>query len=356
MKLLAGYVSRTVLMAMLLVLSLLLGLDLVFSFIAELEDLKGNYQALQALQVVLLELPFRLCDMLPVAGLIGGIVGLGLLAGQSELTVMRASGVSVGRIVWWVMRPALLVVVAGLAVAQLVVPVASQQADIVKARSLGYEYQSGGLHSFWHREGDVFIHMQTVRPDAHLQEVSFYRLNDAGQLVSVTLAGQGKPLPPGGWALSGIREVRIQPSDGSARLLQPADYDWKPELTAGFLRLVTVSPEFLPLTSLHGYAGYLESQGLEADAYYLEFWKKALAPFATLSMVLIACSFIFGPLRSVTMGLRIVSGVLTGLGFRYLQDIFGYASLVYEFSPLAAAVFPIALCLAGGFWALSRIR
>ena len=53
-------------------------------------------------------------------------------------------------------------------------------------------------------------------------------------------------------------------------------------------------------------------------------------------MVLIACSFIFGPLRSVTLGLRIITGVLVGLVFRYGQDAAGFASLLMQ--PLAVAV------------------
>lgn len=355
MNLLANYVGRTVLGAMLLVLALLLGLDLVFSFIGELEDLKGKYQAWQALQVVILELPFRLCDILPVAGLIGGIVGLGLLAGQSELTVMRASGVSIVRIVWWVMRPALLLVVGGLLVAQFVVPPSHQQALTIKAVALGQDFRKGELSGFWHREGQTFIHIRTVHPDARLHALTLYDINEQGGLQGIRHAESGLPVASGGWRLAEISEVRLTP-EGAAGLHLRAVADWAPALTPGFLRLVTVSPEYLPLTSLYAYASYLDSQGLEADSYRLEFWKKALAPLATLSMVLIACTFIFGPLRSVTMGLRIVSGVLAGLGFRYLQDIFGYASLVYHFSPLIAALVPVTACLLAGMVALRRIR
>ena len=355
MNLLAAYVSRTVLSSMLLVLALLLGLDLVFSFIGELEDIQGSYQAAQALQVVALELPFRLCDVLPVAGLIGGIVGLGLLAGQSELTVMRSSGVSNSRIVWWALRPALLLVLAGLVVSQYVVPVSHERAQAVKAIAQGQDYQRGLLSGFWHREADDFIHIRTVRPDVGLHDVTFYHLDQTGQLAAFSHAGAGESQLAGGWKLRDLREVRLT-EEGSAVVHLRGDDLWQPKLTPAFLRLVTVSPEHLPLTSLYEYSRYLDSQGLEADSYRLEFWKKTLAPLATLSMVLIACTFIFGPLRSVTMGLRIVSGVLAGLGFRYLQDLFGYASLVYHFSPLVAAALPIAVCMAAGIVSLRRVR
>ena len=104
------------------------------------------------------------------------------------------------------------------------------------------------------------------------------------------------------------------------------------------------------------YSGHLADQEQAAQSYELQFWKKLLSPLAVFSMVLIACSFIFGPLRSVTLGLRIITGVLVGLVFRYGQDAFGYASLLFHWSPLLAVMLPIMLCLCAGVWSLYRVR
>jgi len=158
-----------------------------------------------------------------------------------------------------------------------------------------------------------------------------------------------------GWVLDEVASTQLQ-ADGSALVLQQSQMAWPSQLTPDFLRLVTLKPEYLSLTRLYRYAGYLQAQGLEAGVYFLEFWKKALAPLATLSMVLIACSFIFGPLRSVTMGLRILAGIFAGLLFRYGQDFLGHASLVYDFSPLLAAGAPIAVCVLIGGVAIARVR
>lgn len=354
MKILGRHVSITVFGAMFGVLFLLLGLDLVFSFIGELEDLKGHYQAPQAFLYVLLELPWRLSDITPVASLVGAIVGLGLLANQSELTVMRAAGVGIGRIVWWAIRPALLMVAMAMLVAQFAVPYCEAIAETGKSRALGESYQPGLLRGFWQKEGGDFVHVRTVYPDGRLEGVSFFRLLPDGTLSGYRQAATGIH-GDNGWRLDQVENLSIKPG-GQAGLGRMDTVRWETGLTPGFLRLVTVSPEYLSMTSLYHYAGYLDAQGLVSRIYYLEFWKKVLSLPATLSMVLIACSFIFGPLRSVTMGLRIIAGVMAGLGFRYLQDFFGYASLVYHFSPLLAAALPVALCLAAGVYALSRIR
>ena len=355
MSRLARYVGITVLSAMAIVLVLLLGLDVVFSFLGELEDLRDNYQSSQAFIYVLMTLPLRLYDMISVSALIGGIVGLGLLANHAELTVMRAAGLSVWRIVLWVMQPALLLVVASLCIAEYVVPVSQPKAEAYKAHALGQSVSSGELWGYWQKQGNTFVQMHNVSPDGVLHGVSFYQFSTDGVLVNKQFAQQGQYQQQNQWQLTQVSEHQIQ-ADGQVQTMQQSSKLWLSELTPDFLQLVTVSPEYLAPTRLYRYAEYLQGQGLVASQYFLEFWKKILAPIATLSMVLVACSFIFGPLRSVTMGLRLIFGIFAGLGFRYLQDFSGYASLVYHFSPLLAASVPIAICLFGGVWALARVK
>lgn len=355
MSLLNRYVSKIVLAAMLIVLVLLLGLDLVFSFLAELEDLHGNYQAPQAIYYSLLNIPFRFADIMPVAVLVGGIVGLGLLANNAELTVMRAAGLSVWRIVFWVMQPAMLLVVASLAVSEYVLPPAQIKAENYKAHALQKNVPTGELWGYWQKQDNTFVQMHNVSADGVLRGVTFYQFSPQGVLLQKQVAQQGIYQQNEQWQLTQITTYQMN-AEGNVSVSQQPSLVWHSALTPDFLKLVTASPEFLAPSRLYAYAHYIQLQGLVAAPYFLEFWKKILSPAATLSMVLIACSFIFGPLRSVTMGLRIIAGILMGLGFRYLQDFLGYASLVYDFSSLLAALLPITLSLLGGVWALQRVK
>jgi len=79
-----------------------------------------------------------------------------------------------------------------------------------------------------------------------------------------------------------------------------------------------------------------------------------LQPVVTAALVLMAISFIFGPLRSVTLGQRVFTGVLVGFTFRIAQDLLGPSSLVFGFSPLFAVLVPTAICALAGFWLLRR--
>jgi len=93
-------------------------------------------------------------------------------------------------------------------------------------------------------------------------------------------------------------------------------------------------------------------QNLNASQYMMSFWKKVLQPLSTVVLVLVAISFVFGPLRSVTMGFRVFSGLIVGLTFKYVQDLLGPSSLVFGFDPIFATLIPVFLCLALGAWLL----
>ena len=104
MRRLDRYIGSHVFLAIVAVLGIITGLALLFAFIDELNDIEGAYTLSDSAGYVALTAPRRLYDMLPMAALIGCLVGLGSLASNSELTVIRAAGVSIRRIVWAVMK------------------------------------------------------------------------------------------------------------------------------------------------------------------------------------------------------------------------------------------------------------
>ena len=345
MRKIDGYTMRTVGGAMLLVMVVVLSLDLIFAFIGELEDTRNNYQIPQALWYVLMTLPRRIYDYLPLGAFMGCLVGLGAMASSSELTVIRAAGVSLRRIVWSAMKPALIIVVIGVLIGEYVAPPAERYAQSEKAVALGAGQNVATAHGVWHREGNVFMHLNAVQPNGVLHGVSLFRFSEDMQLESSSFAAraiyQGDH-----WLLENVRTTHIAP-DGT-RLEKQQVLRWETGLTPSVLGVLIVKPENLSMSGLYTYASYLDAQDLNAAQYWLAFWKKALMPLGTAVMVLVAISFIFGPLRSVTMGFRVFTGLLVGLLFKYMQDLLGPMSVVYGFNPMLAVVIPILISAAVG--------
>jgi lipopolysaccharide export system permease protein len=345
------YIGAQVIVAILGVLGVIVGLALLFAFIDELADVEGNYGLQQAAWYVLLTLPRRVYEMLPMAALIGCLIGLGGLASSSELTVMRAAGVSIGRIVWAVMKPMLVLVLAGILIGEYLAPWSENLAQSNRAMAQGGGEAQSAKRGLWHRQGDEFVHINAVQPNGVLYGVTRYRFDDQRHLQSSSFARRA--LYQGDhWQLENV--VTTNFLGRSTEVVKAASERWEVELNPQLLGTVVLEPDALSVTGLWRYIHYLAEQGLNNGQYWLAFWTKVLQPVVTAALVLMAISFIFGPLRSVTLGQRVFTGVLVGFVFSIAQDLLGPSSLVFGFSPLLAVLIPVAICALAGVGLLRR--
>lgn len=99
-------------------------------------------------------------------------------------------------------------------------------------------------------------------------------------------------------------------------------------------------PESLSFTGLWSYLDYLKQNDQDTSTYELALWRKLMQPISIAVMLLVALSFIFGPLRTVTMGARIIMGVVTGIVFHLTNEIFGPVVMVYQIPAFIGAVVP----------------
>ncbi|WP_040261240.1 LPS export ABC transporter permease LptG [Pseudomonas massiliensis] len=351
MKKLDGYIGRSVFVAILAVLGIILGLATLFALIDELGDLSDTYTLGNAAWYVLLTAPRRLYELLPMSALIGCLIGLGSLASSSELTIMRAAGVSVARIVWAVMKPMLVLMLAGVLIGEYVAPAAEDQAQASRSLAQGGGEAQSGKHGLWHRQGNEYIHINTVQPNGLLYGVTRYEFDDQRHLLRSSFARKAT-YEQDHWQLNQVTTTEFK-GDHTEVVNQDA-LRWDVALTPQLLGTVVMAPESLSITGLWDYIHYLSAQGLNSGKYWLAFWTKVLQPLVTVALVLMAISFIFGPLRSVTLGQRVFTGVLVGFVFRIAQDLLGPSSLVFGFPPLLAVALPAAVCAIAGAWLLRR--
>ena len=310
MKLLNGYFWRAVLIPSLAIVAIIVGLDCLFGFIYELEFLRGDYQILQALQFILTTVPRRVHEYMPMAILLGTLIGLGLMANSGELSVIRAAGVSTLRVSWMVLRPVIFLMVLSLLIGEYLAPYSEQVAQSNRSLQEGGGEALRSDYGFWHREGDEFIHINTVQPNGVLYGLTRYRFTDNHTLAQSQFAEraiyQGDH-----WSLENIQGTRF--TDQGTETFTQRGGEWHTSLTPQLLSVVVLEPGRLAMSKLWSYASYLRQQGLESADYLLAFWQKLLMPAATIGMVLIAISFVFGPLREVTMGLRMAAGIVAVL-------------------------------------------
>lgn len=352
MKLIDLYIARQVMSATLAVLLVIVGLDLMFSLVDQLPDIQKEYDLMAAMQYVAFTAPRRLYEHIPLSALIGCLLGLGTLATHSELTVMRAAGMSLKRIFWAVTKPVLVMVVFAAALGEWVVPHAEQKAQSFRSMKL-----SGGValasRGVWHRDGSQFIHINAVVEGGEVWGVTRYRFDKQNRLQRASFAHIGRYVADEQyWLLEGVESTRFEGNRTVAERIPQEK--WFIELTPELLSIVVVEPANLSMQGLWQYTDYLQRQGLQADNYLLAFWNKVFQPVAIMGLVLVAVSFIFGPLRSVTVGQRLIAGVVVGMSFKLAQDMLGPASTVFGFPPMVAVLLPIGLCVITGLYLIRR--
>jgi lipopolysaccharide export system permease protein len=335
-----------------MVLLVICSLDMLSKFIDQLDNITNNYTFLEVFIYVALNIPASIYRYMPFAALVGGLIGLGSLASTSELIIMRAAGVSLIRMTVSIMKPVILLIVFVLLLAEYVIPTAVQYSENRKdIKRQGIESVMSSYGGLWNREGNEFMHFNSVQANGKLLGVTRYNFDKNNQLTSTSFA-QSAIYINGQWQEENIIETVITPSaiEKNSYQVRP----WNIQLSPEILSVLIQEPDDLSISKLYFYINYLEQQNTDNESYKLSFWNKVLQPLAIISLVVISISFIFGPLREVTMGFRIFSGVVVGIIFQLTQKLLGPTSLVYGFSPLVAVLIPILFCFAVGFFLLLR--
>jgi len=363
------YVARSITGSVLMVLLVVMALLLIAALVDEIDSVRGAYTLSEMLIYVGMSLPRRLYEIMPFACLIGCLIGLGLLANSSELVVMRAAGISVKRIIWMVLKPLFWFILVGVLLGEFVTPYTEQVSESRRAIALGKPSPEARRGSMWNREGNEFMHFNAVLPNGVLYGVTRYKFDQEHHLIESSYTQQAT-YQQGYWQeeliavtyfLEPFSDAESASGANGERLVGTRSETlpsrrWETPMTPELLNLLVAEPQALSARSLHDYVNYLKEQNLVSSEYGLAFWQKVLQPVATISLVLIAISFVFGPLREVTMGQRIFTGVVFGVVFRLTQDLLGPSSVVFGFAPIIAVSLPIVFCLLLGFYLLGKAR
>jgi len=353
-----NHIRHSILLSMLVVVSLITSVDLVFTLAEEIANTDDNYSLLNALSFIALTLPTSIYELLPFTALGGALIGLGILASNNELVVIQAAGVSVWRIVWSVLKPTVLIMLLSLLLGEYIAPPMEQLAQSNKAVQQSGSDSIASEQGTWRKVGNEYIHINAIAPGGELlYGVTRYEVGDNRTIVSSSFAESASYIErqdSSYWQLSNVRESNFSAGSISAR--EYLQEDWQIDLSPELLSVLLVEPDRQSISGLYRFAQFFDAQGLDSATYFLAFWKKLLQPLATLVLVVLAISFVFGPLRESTMGFRVFVSIGIGLIFTIMQRLMEPASLLYGFSPLLAVLTPILLCAALGLFLMRRVR
>ncbi len=341
MTILHRYIAKTVMAATALVVLVMIALVFLINFLDEMKDVgTADYGFWQAFIHVLLEFPRTLYQFFPMLMLMGGVIGLGVLSSNRELVVMRTAGFSVRSISLAVMTAAVIITFFATGIGEGLVPKAHHLAQVRKQSE-----QSGGqavatLSGVWIHDGNNFLQISRVMGLKHLENVTRYQFDATHRLLAAYYV-RSLDLVQGKWQLHDV--VKTTFANNKTQSEHVAESTWDLALNPSLLNVGMVEPGEMSLPTLLDYANHLQRNGLQASDFQWEFWKRVFQPLATLVMILLAIPFVLGFSRSVTMGWRVLFGIIFGFTFYILNAFLGQFSVVFQFSPLLAAILPTCL-------------
>lgn len=354
MNTLDRYIGKTILGAIFATLFLLVGLSAIIKFVEQFRMVgKGSYDGLQAAYYTLLSLPKDVETFFPMAVLLGTLIALGNLASRSELVVMQSSGFSRLKIGFAVMKTALPLVILTMIIGEWGTPQTEQYARDMRAKALSGGTIASVKNAVWAKDGKDFVYIKRVTDESELQDIYIYHFDENRQLEQITHADSAFYINSE-WTLNNANTSVIQAD--KVEVVSKLKQIWQTNLTPDKLGLVSMRPTSLSISGLFNYISFLKQTGQDSRKFELTYWRKIFQPISVAVMMLLALSFIFGPLRSVTAGARIVTGIGFGFLFYVVNEIFGPLSLVYSVPPLVGALIPSILFIVITWWLLSRKR
>jgi lipopolysaccharide export system permease protein len=350
------YIGLSVFFGIFIVLFVLVGLFTFFTFIEEIEDIgRQNYTTWDAILYVIYLMPRHIYDLFPTAVLLGTLVGLGGLANNNELTVIRAAGVSIFRITLATLQVSLVLTLLAMLLGETIAPQWGQYAKDLRANAKSSQQQaqtfSHRWYGYWGREGDDFISIQRILADGGFGDIVLYRFTPDQQLQTTVYARKAY-YEQNSWRFYDVKKQEISIQGVYESTLN--EYRWDAELNPELVKHVVVRPDKLSSLGLYEYIQYLKRNGQNSDEYELALWSRLSYPFVNITMVFLAVPFIFGSLRNVAIGERILTGAFFGIGFYMLNKTIGNASLVYGWHPIFSALLPPIIFLAITIYLMRR--
>lgn len=326
---------------------------LALFFFFDLVDALGNlnrgaaagYHVGYALLHTALQVPNHLYELLPIAVLIGTIFVMARLASSSEFTILRTSGLGPLRALGMLLLLGAAFVGATFVFGDYVAPAANRAAQTMQARFLGD--LTVGRTGAWLKdrqdERSYSVNVGALTSDGTLNQVRIFEFNQAdGRLLSTTKAARGHFVGDG-WQLQEVERRSFeqaaapQPQVSVQRL---DTWTWRSDLSLDMVSAALLSPDRMQTLELFQYINHLQDNAQNAQRYEIEFWRKVFYPLSCLVMMVLALPFAYLHFRAGNITGYVFIGVLVGISFFLLNNVFGYVGNLRNWQPWLAAASP----------------
>lgn len=372
MSTLEKYFAREIARSVLFVLLAFVALLAFFDIVNEVKSVgNGGYTLLSALYYVFLGIPGNVYEFMPLAALIGTIFVMAQFASRSEFTIMRVSGFSTRQAIIMLLKIGLAFVVLTFIFGELFAPYTFRMAERYKISVMPSAHKQDFQSGLWTKDlirsdglkgvitGSRFLNVNIVEPNGNLNGIKFYDLDNDFRLIKQVTAKTAEYQGASVWRLNQVEEIYFPTSMNDTEIAQVqvrelATLDLVSEITPTILLASSADNDTDRMSAydLALYSKHLVDNKQSAEKFEIAFWKKVIYPFAVLVMMAMALPFAYLHFRSGGISLKIFSGIMIGVVFYLLNNVFAHIGLLHTWAPFVTAVLPSLIFLSAAMVAL----
>lgn len=354
-----------ILLSSFFVLIALISLFAFFDLVGQLDDVGRNRTILEALLLTSLTLPGRVYEVMPLAALLAGIYTMSRWASNSEYTILRVAGLSPLRFASMLLIPGVILVLLTYFFGEVVSPPAQRYALEVKTLATKQDAITprGFDSGVWLRDVALngndpvtrYINVKYVRADNRHETGPWqlFEYDAQGALHRQITADSATYVADRGWVLNNVVRITYPEisRDESSRPLGQVVRDVLPELTfksnlgPNIFGVLTTRPDEMAMLDLGRYIDHLKKNHQVTDQLEITFWQKAFYPLATFVMLALAMPFAYMNARTGGVALRIFMGVMIGIVFYVMNNVFAFLGVLTTWSPIVMSLIPTVFML-----------
>jgi lipopolysaccharide export system permease protein len=358
------------------ILFALVALFLFFDVLSELGSVNAKYTLSLALLHVLLKVPSRMVEIIPIAGLIGSIYVFAMMASQSEFTIFRVAGLDIKRSLFTLGKVSLPIVVFTLLISEVLGPYAESLSERIRMQALGSTFSSQFRSGVWVKDqlrdsdgsgpirpGVRYVNVGTIDQNDQIRQIRMYEFDPNYRLLSIRSAASGRFDNRGIWELNDVSETRFtekrsnDPLDAvySAQTKVIPKLSLETQVTPQILNVLLISPEKMSIVSLGRFILHLQDNKQDMQRHAIAFWKKVIYPFIIFVMLALALPFAFMKVRAGSVGIKVFGGIMLGMSFQLFNTLFSSIGLLGALPAFLTAIFPPLVYLILAFLSLKWV-
>ncbi len=346
MKIVSRYLQQEIISHILIIMLALISMFSFFDLIQELDSIgKGSYGMGTALLFVLLSAPGHVYEVVPVAVLIGTLYALAQFGRNSELVVLRVSGVSMTRLGVLLLRVGVVFAILTFLIGELITPLSEKTAQRMRIKAtdtvVAQDFRSG----LWVKDGNSFVNIEDVLPDAGLLNIHIYEFDPDFRLRMISNAHSGT-FEGGRWDLKDVTQTSF--SDDKIRSQHFPQGSWQSVIRPELLNVLLVVPEKMSAWNLYFYIRHLGENHQKTTRHQIALWSKMVYPVACIVMVILALPFGFLQQRAGGVSAKLFAGIMLGISYQVLNRLFVHIGLLNDWAPPVSATLPTLMFLATG--------